>query len=111
MPIWEFLETYGARIASGTLITSVQFGLATVIAVVAALIAGLGKLSHNWLIRGSAVVYIEIFRGTSLHPAPPVESKKKCTRYFHIHEKDVLDEKLVANWIRQASKLPGENCF
>ena len=66
MPIWEFLETYGARIASGTLITSVQFGLATVIAVVAALIAGLGKLSHNWLIRGSAVVYIEIFRGTSL---------------------------------------------
>jgi len=66
MPIWEFLETYGNRLASGTLVTMAQFGLATVIAIVVALVAGLGKMSHNWLIRGTAVVYIEIFRGTSL---------------------------------------------
>jgi hypothetical protein len=32
-------------------------------------------------------------------------------RYFHIHEGDQLDEGLVASWIRQASELPGENCF
>jgi polar amino acid transport system permease protein len=66
MTIWDFLETYGARIANGTLVTCAQFGLAAIIAIVVALIAGLGKLSHNGLIRGVSVIYIEIFRGTSL---------------------------------------------
>ncbi len=66
MPIWEFLDTYGARFASGTLVTCAQFVLATLIAVAVALLAGLGKLSKNRLIRGISVVYIEIFRGTSL---------------------------------------------
>jgi polar amino acid transport system permease protein len=28
--------------------------------------SGIGKLSHNWLIKGLSIVYIEIFRGTSL---------------------------------------------
>jgi hypothetical protein len=32
-------------------------------------------------------------------------------RYFHIHEDDSLDEKLLTSWIRQASKLPGDSCF
>ena len=66
MSIWEYIQIYGARLASGTAITCAQFLLATVIAVVVALLAGLGKLSHNKLIRGISVVYIEIFRGTSL---------------------------------------------
>ncbi len=66
MPIWEFLETYGALILSGTGVTIVQFVLATAVAVAVALAAGLGKLSRNWLVRGVAVTYIEIFRGTSL---------------------------------------------
>jgi hypothetical protein len=56
-------------------------------------------------------VKVSFFRGTSLRPVPPVESKKDNVRYFHIHEGDELDEKLLASWIRQASKLPGENCF
>jgi hypothetical protein len=56
-------------------------------------------------------VKVTFFRGTSLRPLPPVESKNKGTRYFHIHEDDELDEKLVASWIRQASELPGERCF
>jgi hypothetical protein len=30
---------------------------------------------------------------------------------LHIHADDHLDQKLVASWIRQASKLPGERCF
>src|SRR5688572_17896894 len=47
------------------------------------------------------------FRGRSLRPVPPVESKQKDVRYFHIHEDDRLDEELVAGWIRQASELPG----
>jgi len=57
--------------------------------------------------------YIKLgfFSGTSLRPLPPVESKNQGVRYFHIHEDDQLDEKLVASWIRQASKLPGMNWF
>lgn len=66
MPIWEFLQTYGALLTSGTLVTCAQFVLAALIAIAAALLSGLGKLSGNWLIRGISVIYIEIFRGTSL---------------------------------------------
>ena len=56
-------------------------------------------------------IKVAFFRGTSLRPVPPVESKKKDVRYFHIHEDDQLDEALVARWIKQASELPGETCF
>lgn len=56
-------------------------------------------------------VKVSFFRGTSLSPMPPVESKQKEVRYFHIHEGDQLDEELVASWIKQAAQLPGENCF
>lgn len=52
-------------------------------------------------------VKVSFFRGASLRPVPPVESKDKETRYFHIHEDDQLDEDLVASWIKQASELPG----
>ena len=56
-------------------------------------------------------VKVAFFRGASLRPPPPVESKMKDVRYVHVHEGDVLDETLVAGWIRQASALPGEDCF
>jgi hypothetical protein len=52
-------------------------------------------------------IKVAFFRGTSLRPLPPGESKQKEVRYLHIHEHDTLDEKLVAGWIRQASKMPG----
>ncbi|HEY0628474.1 MAG TPA: DUF1801 domain-containing protein [Sphingomicrobium sp.] len=52
-------------------------------------------------------IKVTFFRGTELDPLPPVESKDKNTRYFHIVEDEPLDEKQVANWIRQAAKLPG----
>ncbi|MEI9814434.1 MAG: DUF1801 domain-containing protein [Acidobacteriota bacterium] len=52
-------------------------------------------------------VKVAFFRGASLHPVPPGESKSKDTRYLDIYEGDTLDEKLLASWIRQASKLPG----
>lgn len=51
-------------------------------------------------------VKVAFFRGTSLRPLPPGESKSKDTRYLHIREGDKLDEELVASWIRQASELP-----
>lgn len=56
-------------------------------------------------------VKIAFFRGASLRPVPPVESKQAHVRYLHIHEGDVIDEALVADWIRQASALPGEPLF
>jgi hypothetical protein len=52
-------------------------------------------------------IKVTFFRGTSLRPVPPVESRHKEERYFHIHEVDQLDEELLTSWIRQASELPG----
>ena len=56
-------------------------------------------------------VKVTFFRGASLDPVPPVESKDEDTRYVHIHEDDELDEELMASWIEQASKLPGWDGF
>ena len=56
-------------------------------------------------------VKVTLLRGSSLRPLPPVESRHKDVRYFHIHEDDQLDEKLVASWITQAWKLPGDPLF
>ena len=56
-------------------------------------------------------VKVAFFRGTSLRPLPPVASKVRGVRYFHVHEGDALDEGLVGGWIRQASELPGARWF
>ena len=53
-------------------------------------------------------VKVAFFRGASLEPIPPVASKSGDTRYFHIHEDDAFDETQFADWVRQASRLPGE---
>ena len=53
-------------------------------------------------------IKLTFFRGTSLDPVPPVASKTAETRYFHIHEDEALNEAQLADWIRQASQLPGE---
>ena len=53
-------------------------------------------------------IKVAFFRGLSLKPVPPVESKSKDTRYFHIHEGDRLDEEQIVSWVKQASRLPGE---
>ena len=52
-------------------------------------------------------VKLAFFRGTSLRPIPPVDSKSEDTRYLHIHEDDELDEAQLTAWVKQASKLPG----
>jgi polar amino acid transport system permease protein len=62
----EFISTYWPRLLSGTGITVAQFFLSAFFAVVLSLIFGLMKLSPNRLVKGVAVTYIEIFRGTSL---------------------------------------------
>ncbi len=53
-------------------------------------------------------VKVAFFRGTSLQPMPPGESRHKEVRYLDIHEDDVFDEARFADWVRQASRLPGE---
>jgi hypothetical protein len=51
---------------------------------------------------------VAFFRGAALDPVPPVGSKQKDVRYFHIHEDKPVDETQLADWIKQASRLPGE---
>lgn len=38
----------------------------TILGAICAFAFGIGKLSQNWLVKGISVVYIEVFRGTSL---------------------------------------------
>jgi hypothetical protein len=52
-------------------------------------------------------VKVAFFRGTSLRPLPPGESKQKEVRYLDIYE-GALDEAQFVAWVKQASKLPGE---
>jgi hypothetical protein len=52
-------------------------------------------------------IKVAFFRGASLRPVPPGESKDEDTRYLDIHEDDHLDEAKLADWVRQASELPG----
>ena len=52
-------------------------------------------------------VKVTFFKGTSLSPVPPGTSRHKEVRYLDIRQNDELDEKVLASWIRQASKTPG----
>ncbi len=52
-------------------------------------------------------VKVAFFNGTSLDPLPPGESKDENVRYLNIYEDDELDEAQFAEWVRQASDLPG----
>jgi hypothetical protein len=53
-------------------------------------------------------IKVAFFRGASLRPVPPGESKQKEVRYLDIHENDPLDEAQFIAWVQQASQLPGE---
>jgi hypothetical protein len=56
----------------------------------------------------TSYVKVTFFRGASLRPVPPGESKHKYVRYLDIRERDAIDEAQLATWVRQASELPGE---
>ena len=73
-----------------------------------------GREGQGWFLGFHCItkyVKVAFFKGASLRPMPPVESKQKDVRYLHIHEDDQFDEELVAGWVRQASNLPGEKMF
>ncbi len=56
-------------------------------------------------------VKVTFLNGGSLDPLPPVESRDKDTRYYHIYEDGAIEEELVASWIRQAAAIPGWHGF
>lgn len=53
-------------------------------------------------------IKVTFFRGTSLKPVPAGKSKHPEVRYLDIHQEPGLDEAQFADWVRQASRLPGE---
>jgi len=52
-------------------------------------------------------VKVAFFNGTSLEPLPPGESKDENVRYLNIYEDGQFDEAQFAEWVKQASQLPG----
>ena len=52
-------------------------------------------------------IKVAFFFGVKLEPALPVGSKDPNARYFHIYEDEAPSEKQMADWMRQASAVPG----
>ncbi|CAM3076089.1 hypothetical protein SAMN04488021_106104 [Paracoccus aminovorans] len=52
-------------------------------------------------------IKLAFFRGASLQPMPPVGSRQPEVRYLHVWESEPLDEGRFADWLQQASRLPG----
>jgi hypothetical protein len=69
-----------------------------------------GVANQSWFLSFHCYTnYIKVafFRGASLRPPPPGESKQKWVRYLDVRQAE-LDEDQFVDWIEQASKLPGE---
>ena len=62
----EDLQQRLAPLLRGTVVTVQLALISTVLGGILAFAAGIGKLSSNWLVKSISVIYIEIFRGTSL---------------------------------------------
>ena len=56
-------------------------------------------------------VKVTFFAGDSLNPRPPVGSQQPGVRYLHVYEGEQLDQAQFADWVTQASALPGEALF
>jgi len=52
-------------------------------------------------------IKVAFFHGASLRPRPPGASKQKEVRYLDVRDEE-LDEAQFVDWVKQASKLPGE---
>ena len=69
-----------------------------------------GVEGQGWFLSYHAFAkYLKVtfFRGAELEPLPPVGSKDTNTRYVHIEEDQPVDERQLADWIRQAAAIPG----
>ena len=70
-----------------------------------------GKEGEGWFLSlrcFDRYLKVAFFRGRALQPMPPGESKLQEVRYLDIREDDELDEAQFTDWVKQASKLPGE---
>ena len=56
-------------------------------------------------------IKVTFLNGGSLNPPPPVDSKYPDVKYLHVFEDEGLDEAQFADWVVQASAMPGENLF
>jgi len=54
----------------------------------------------------TSYIKVAFFRGTSLRPVPPGDSKHAEVRYLDLHEGE-LDEAQFGAWVEQAAALPG----
>lgn len=73
--------------------------------------ANVGDQPQTWFLSYHCFdryVKVAFHRGAQLQPMPPVGSKQKDVRYFHIHEGETIDENQFVDWVKQASVLPGE---
>jgi len=57
---------YVKPLSEGAWVTIQLTIYSTILGALCSFTFGLGKLSHNWLLKGLSILYIEIFRGTSL---------------------------------------------
>lgn len=53
-------------------------------------------------------VKVAFHNGAELDPRPPGVSRQARVRYLDIFETDSIDEDQFADWVLQASRLPGE---
>ena len=53
-------------------------------------------------------VKVTFFQGASLQPVPPGASKHPHVRYLDVPENGPFDEARFADWVKQASRLPGQ---
>lgn len=56
----------------------------------------------------SRYLKVGFFDGAALDPLPPVASKQARVRYLHVSDTAPLDPAQFTDWLRQASRLPGE---
>lgn len=73
-----------------------------------------GIAGQGWFLAMSCsakFVQVAFLKGTALKPMPPVESKDPNTRYYKILEGDEIEIAAMTNWLKQASKLPGDLLF
>lgn len=70
-----------------------------------------GMLGEGWFLSFhcfNRYVKVTFFQGAALEPAPAGLSKYPQVRYLDIHEDDPIDDAQFVDWVKQASKLPGE---
>lgn len=66
---------------------------------------------HHWFLGFHCLTkYVKVSfpDGSEMDPMPPGASKQARVRYLDIYENDEIDEARFADWVRQASRLPGE---